>query len=213
MSINPTSDISFYDVKNSQRMLASLNQMRLSDGSMCDVVLRVSKDFVESKADSETDTETETESETFPCHRCVLASLSDYFRAMFSSELAESRQTEIRLNGIDAATMRSIIDFVYTSRLNINPNNVQTLLAAANLYDFKAIKTACANFMKWRLEPSNCIGIYLFADVYDCSRLKKSSFKYILENFNKVFYLWFTFEINIEFEIYSYKRFLNMTSF
>lgn len=116
----------------------------------------------------------------------MLASLSEYFRAMFSSELAESRQTEIRLNGIDAATMRAIVDFVYTSRLSISPANVQALLAAANLYDFKAIKTACANYMKWRLEPSNCIGIHLFADVYDCSKLKKSSFKFILENFAKV---------------------------
>jgi hypothetical protein len=105
---------------------------------------------------------------------------------MFNSELAESRQSEIRLNGIDATTMRSIVDFVYTSRININPSNVQTLLAAANLYDFKAIKSACANYMKWRLEPSNCIGIHLFADVYDCNKLKKSSFKYILENFIKV---------------------------
>lgn len=156
-------------------MLDALNQMRLKDGSMCDVTLCVAKD--ESQP---------AEIERFRCHKCVLAALSDYFKAMFSSELAESRQTEIRLNDIDAATMRSIIDFVYTSRLNISPANVQTLLAAANLYDFKAIKTACANFMKWRLEPSNCIGIHLFADVYNCSKLKKSSFKYILENFTKV---------------------------
>lgn len=169
-SSSANSDLNFHDSKNSQRMLDSLNKLR-SSKTMCDVILKVTTDGTVQE---------------FPCHKCVLASLSNYFRAMFNSELVESKASEIHLKEVDAATMKSIVEFVYTSKLKLSPSNVQALLSAANLYDFKAIKSACANYMKWKMEPSNSIGIHLFADMYDCKKLKKSSFRYILENFTKV---------------------------
>ncbi len=94
--------------------------------------------------------------ERFPCHKCVLASLSDYFNAMFTNELAESKQSEVTMNSFEASTMKLIIDYAYTSQLNITDNNVQAVLTAANIFDIKTLKEACSRYMEWQMEESNC---------------------------------------------------------
>ena len=39
----------------------------------------------------------EVEGRRFPCHRLVLSAASPYFRAMFTSDMAESRQKTVAL--------------------------------------------------------------------------------------------------------------------
>jgi len=68
----------------------------------------------------------------FGVFRVVLSSCSPYFRAMFTGELAESRQTEITLKDIDENAMGLLINFCYTSKIVIDETNVQTLLPAGN---------------------------------------------------------------------------------
>jgi hypothetical protein len=122
-NVSPTSnEFVFKDSNNSNKILEGLNKLRLSK-SLYDVVLKVN-------------------AEEFACHKCVLASLSKYFNAMFSSELAERKMTMITLNDLDPSTLKSIIDYAYTSYLTINDNNVQALLSASNLFDIKPIKDA-----------------------------------------------------------------------
>lgn len=156
----------FKDSKNSTNLLNGLNELRLTK-SMCDVILQV-------------------EDEELFCHKCVLASLSTYFRAMFNSELAESKQTKIMLNELDSNTVKSIVEYAYTSCLNINESNVQALLSAANLFDIKPVRDACCHYMQWQMDEQNCIGVYCFADAHDCAQLKLVSFKFILDNFKNV---------------------------
>lgn len=42
----------------------------------------------------------------FRAHKAVLAACSDYFRAMFTDNMLEARQTEIYLNGISSKGIR-----------------------------------------------------------------------------------------------------------
>ena len=64
------------------------------------------------------------------CFRVVLSACSPYFRAMFTGELAESRQTEITIRDIDEHAMGLLIEFCYSSKVVIDETNVQTLLPA-----------------------------------------------------------------------------------
>lgn len=50
-------------------------------------------------------------------HRVILSACSPYFRAMFTGELAESRQTEVVIRDIDERAMELLIDFAYTSQV------------------------------------------------------------------------------------------------
>lgn len=156
----------FKDKNCANKILEGLNTLRLSK-TMYDIILVV-------------------EDDEFHAHRCVLASLSDYFNAMFSGDLSESKQTHVKISSVDANTMKLVVDYAYTSELNITDHNVQAVLTAANLFNIQPLKEACSRYMEWQMEEFNCIGILSFADAHDCSELKKAASKFILTSFTKV---------------------------
>lgn len=119
-------------------------------------------------------------------HRVILAGYSTYFLAMFTGELAESRQTEIKINDIDEHAMELLIDFAYTSRIIIEESNVQVLLPAACLLQMIEIQEVCCEFLKRELDPSNCLGIRSFADTHACKDLLLYADKYTQDNFQDV---------------------------
>jgi len=70
----------------------------------------------------------------FFCHRAVLAATSCYFHAMFTTSLAESRQSVVRLHEVDAESVNAFIDYAYTGRIQITQFNVQNLMITASLF-------------------------------------------------------------------------------
>lgn len=78
----------------------------------------------------------------------MLASCSDYFRAMFTDAMRESRQSEICLNGVSAAGIRLLLDYAYTSRLALNLANIQDVLSAASHIQVVAVVEACSTYLQ-----------------------------------------------------------------
>lgn len=66
-------------------------------------------------------------------HKIVLCASSPYFRAMFTSELAEAKQAEITIKDIDENAMEILVDFCYSAKITIDEKIVQNLLPAACL--------------------------------------------------------------------------------
>ena len=52
---------------------------------------------------------------------------------MFASEMAEKSQERVTLNGVEPAMINLIVQYAYSSEINITKTNVQSLLSAANL--------------------------------------------------------------------------------
>ncbi len=50
----------------------------------------------------------------FRTHRNVLASVSDYFRAMLTGSMIEARQDHVELKGVTAHAVQILLDFAYT---------------------------------------------------------------------------------------------------
>ena len=50
----------------------------------------------------------------FPAHRLVLSVASEYFSAMFTSQLIESKQNEIVLENVEVEAMNALIPYCYT---------------------------------------------------------------------------------------------------
>lgn len=146
-----------------QEAFEAMKYMRLNS-QLCDVVLVVGERRI-------------------MAHRLVLAASSPYFHAMFTSELLESRQREVTLKQVDPDAMEMLVDFAYTASIEVNEENVQTLLPASSLLQLNNVRIACCEFLKKQLHPSNCLGIRSFADAHTCGDLLESSHKFALLHF------------------------------
>ena len=122
----------------------------------------------------------------FPCHRNVLAVSSPYFKAMFTTDLRESKEMRIAINEISASTMGHILDYAYTGRMEITVDNAQEILAAGNLFQYPAIVDAGCEFLSRHLHPSNCLGIEIFAQLHSCKDLENQAHQFTLDNFSAV---------------------------
>ena len=126
------------------------------------------------------------DNEEFPVHKVVLAAGSPYFNAMFTNEHMESRQARVALNGINAATLECLLDYVYSSSLEVREDNVQNILAGASLLQLTPVVEACCEFIQVRLDHDNCLGIAAFAEMHGCVNLREISWWYVMANFSEV---------------------------
>ncbi|XP_067633828.1 kelch-like protein diablo isoform X1 [Eurosta solidaginis] len=89
--------------KHPKVTLSELNMLR-RHRELCDVVLNVGGHKIFA-------------------HRAILSACSPYFRAMFTGELEESRQTEVTIRDIDEYAMELLIDFCYTAHIIVEESN------------------------------------------------------------------------------------------
>ncbi|XP_066303415.1 kelch-like protein 25 [Branchiostoma lanceolatum] len=141
-----------------------------NDGSRCFSSIRqcsqIFNGLVSQRENNEfLDVVVEVEGRQFPCHRAVLAT-TPYFKAMFSSKLAESTSKVITLHKISAKIFSKILDFVYTEKIRIGKDDVQDILQAAHMLQFEEIMNFCSEFIRKNLCPSNCIGVMCLSDMY-----------------------------------------------
>ena len=155
--------ISHFAASHAEEALHCMNELR-RNSHLCDVILVVADRRI-------------------PAHRVVLSSCSPYFLAMFTSELIESRQREVVLQGVDPDAIQLLVEFSYTARIQVCEDNVQSLLPASSLLQLWSVRDACCDFLKKQLHPSNCLGIRSFADAHTCTELLESSHKFALQHF------------------------------
>lgn len=158
--------LTFTDEKYSKQILRSLDHLR-REGIMCDVVIKA--------ADQE-----------FSAHRNILSASSDYFFAMFNGNMRESNEEVISISGVQAESMKAILDFIYTGVIILDKNNVESILQGANLMLVQSVKDACCRFLESRLNVTNCLGIQSFAEAYACQELWIIASKFVAQNFSSV---------------------------
>nr|WEX30359.1 Kelch-like protein 4-A-1 [Carassius gibelio] len=121
-----------------------------------------------------------------PAHRLVLSAVSDYFAAMFTNDVREAKQEEIKMEGVDPEALRALVHFAYTGVLELKEDTIESLLAAACLLQLSQVIQVCCNFLMKQLHPSNCLGIRSFADAQGCMDLFNVAHNYTVENFLEV---------------------------
>uniref|UniRef100_A0A8C5GKX4 BTB domain-containing protein n=1 Tax=Gouania willdenowi TaxID=441366 RepID=A0A8C5GKX4_GOUWI len=115
-----------------------LHFLRLrSMGKMCDVVLEVGD-------------------VSFPCHRALLASSSDYFWALFGESTAESRASTICLLALTPQGLEAILDFLYSGWLSLSHSTIPDVLEAARYLQVDPAVSICQQFMTDGLNTENC---------------------------------------------------------
>ncbi|XP_072811943.1 kelch-like protein 4 isoform X2 [Vicugna pacos] len=121
-----------------------------------------------------------------PAHRLVLSAVSDYFAAMFTNDVLEAKQEEVRMEGVDPNALNSLVQYAYTGVLQLKEDTIENLLAAACLLQLTQVIEVCSNFLIKQLHPSNCLGIRSFGDAQGCTELLSVAHKYTMEHFIEV---------------------------
>ncbi|XP_013381351.1 kelch-like protein 24 [Lingula anatina] len=122
----------------------------------------------------------------FPCHKVVLASISNYFEAMFTNPMAESKSAEIEMKDMEPLVFETILDFIYSGKCKVSIENAQAVMNAANMLQILALIKICAKYIAENLTVQNCFHIWQFADAIDCRELMQRSMHFSLENFLQV---------------------------
>ncbi|RWS29825.1 kelch-like protein 26 [Leptotrombidium deliense] len=118
----------------------------------------------------------------FDAHRAVLASCSDYFRAMFTGDMKECQESVISLNGVSSQGMSALIEYAYTARVTLNLTNVEIILAAASYLQFLDVIEVCSAFLEQQINIENCVDIAFVAEMFSLLRLRKKVYRFISAN-------------------------------
>ncbi|XP_077583073.1 zinc finger and BTB domain-containing protein 49 isoform X1 [Stigmatopora nigra] len=83
----------------------------------------------------------------FKAHKNVLAAFSSYFRSLFQNSPSQKNEV-FNLVIQDVSGIGQILDYMYTSHLDINQDNVQALLDIAQCLQVPNVLTMCNTFLK-----------------------------------------------------------------
>ncbi|XP_078573056.1 kelch repeat and BTB domain-containing protein 2-like [Branchiostoma floridae x Branchiostoma japonicum] len=126
----------------------------------------------------------EVEGRRFPCHRLVLSAASPYFRAMFTSDMAESRQKTVVLQCLDAGMFEEILSYIYSGTLHVSLDKVQPLYQAADLLQLDYVRDTCSSYMAMNVEHFTCVDLYKF--VFSMDIVQKQCQQWIVRHFTEV---------------------------
>ncbi|EFO86250.1 CRE-KEL-1 protein [Caenorhabditis remanei] len=171
---NPTMLSDFYQ---------NLNAMRCQQ-ELCDVILEAYQIQGTSSEDGIIDESNGPQH--IHAHRVILSASSSYFRAMFTGGLRESQQRIVPIKEVDVEVLSQLIDYMYTGRMRIDEQNVQTILTTASLLQLTCVRDACARFMLELLDMTNCVGMAEFARAHACHQLAHAAQLYTRQHFVEI---------------------------
>ncbi|XP_076846809.1 kelch-like protein 26 [Brachyhypopomus gauderio] len=124
--------------------------------------------------------------ERFPAHRVILAAGGDYFRALLCGGLRECEQEVVRIQGVAAWVLWSLLDFIYTGQLKLGRQNVWDLTEAALQFQLQGALTLCLNFLQEHLDDTSCLDILCLAETYGLRQLGAVAEDYVLAHFQRI---------------------------
>ncbi len=151
------------EVLPSTEILQGLSELR-EEGLLCDITLQA-------------------EGKTISAHRALLAAVSPYFKALFTGGFREDTQTVIELKQVSFQGLKNIVDCCYTSRLELNTENVSNIISTANMFQISKIVNQCTDFMTNHLDEDTCLTFLNLAEKFNLSEVRQKANEFILENF------------------------------
>ncbi|KAJ8679180.1 hypothetical protein QAD02_014967 [Eretmocerus hayati] len=114
-----------------------------------------------------------------PVHKCILASKSEVFKAMFAHNMKENLEGIVKIDEFDAEIIEELIKYVYTQKSTRLPEISRELFEAAHKYQIHDLEDKCKEYMIFNLNFDNAIDILDIAFLYNFGTFKKKVFAFI----------------------------------
>ncbi|XP_068437060.1 kelch repeat and BTB domain-containing protein 11 [Clinocottus analis] len=131
------------------------------------------------EAQKEPDLVIEIGGQRINAHKAVLAEKSDYFKARLSRDI-------LKVKGVSYKTMSTLIDYVYTSQMNVCKGNVVEVITGAKILQIPCAVQAAMDSMTEQITAENCYEILTIAKKQRLSELKETAYGFMSDNFLQV---------------------------
>ncbi|MBN3309532.1 KBTB3 protein, partial [Amia calva] len=122
--------------------------------------------------------------ETFPCHRCVLAACSDFFRAMFEVNMRERDDSSVTMSNLSPKAIRAFLDFAYTGQTEITEENVDMFFQLSSFLQVSILSKACSDFLIRIIDLTNCLQLLSISEGYGSTRLYGRALEFVVQHFD-----------------------------
>ena len=122
---------------------------------------------------------------SFPAHKVVLASRSEYFRAMLYGGMRESSSGEVNLAEIDSVeAFKHLLQYIYTGHMDVCLSSMKEemileVLGLSHKYGFLDLEESISDYVRQALSIENVCLFYEAANLYSLQNLAKDCFTYI----------------------------------
>ncbi|XP_064195824.1 kelch repeat and BTB domain-containing protein 11-like [Anguilla rostrata] len=112
-------------------------------------------------------------------HKSVLADKSDYFKARQSRDI-------LKVKGVSYSTLTVLVDYIYSSRMQVNKQNVVEVITGAKILQIPSAVQAAMDTMSDQITAENCYEILTIAKKQRLSELKETAYKCMSDNFLQI---------------------------
>uniref|UniRef100_A0A6J0T2L6 Kelch-like protein 6 n=1 Tax=Pogona vitticeps TaxID=103695 RepID=A0A6J0T2L6_9SAUR len=115
----------------------------------------------------------------FPCNRALLASVSPYFQAMFSSGFKESRDGEVLLKDMDPGILQNLLSYLYSGELTLSPESAEEVFMATSRLQLKPALALVSRYLMERISLESCLRLYMLARDHNHRTLLRGTLDYL----------------------------------
>jgi hypothetical protein len=127
-----------------------------------------------------TDVKIVCDGEAFKCHKAILATRSDVFATMFEMSGSTEDQTgEVKIEDIDAKTMKSLIIYMYQNRVLEQDADMMDLLFAADKYNLADLVLLCEESIMKNISDETVLDIAVSSRLLPSQKVFEAAKKFI----------------------------------
>ncbi|XP_058788595.1 speckle-type POZ protein B-like isoform X2 [Phymastichus coffea] len=119
-------------------------------------------------------------------HKVVLAARSPVFAAMFEHDMRERHDSNVLIHDIEPDILKSMLRFIYTSRVEDLHCQAARLLAAADKYALDGLKAICEQSLCKGLNIEDAAECLVVAELYRACKLKDKTLNFIRVHLREV---------------------------
>uniref|UniRef100_A0A3P9L3T2 Gigaxonin n=1 Tax=Oryzias latipes TaxID=8090 RepID=A0A3P9L3T2_ORYLA len=159
---------------------------RVSDPQHSQKLLRVLRIFWEEK--SFHDAVLVVDGEELPVQKNILAAASPYIRTKlnYNPPKEDGSTYRIELQGVSMATMKQILDFIFSGEITLSEETIQDMVQASDMLLMTDLKALCCQFLESCITAENCIGIRLFSLHYCLHHVHHVATEFLQTHFRDV---------------------------